>query len=98
MMSRIYRDPFSLQSAIAIFLICWLQQHSVVVEATISILDSGVTYESRPDHKVGQRLWKGYEYMGRMQHIIENPTLCPQDFPPDKKFHIKQPSDGLPGK
>ena len=102
-LQRHRHDPFTslVHSIILGFLLLLLCFSShVVVDATVSIIDSGVTYESRPDHKIGQRLWKGYEYMGRMQHIIENPTLCPpQDggFETDKKYKITPPSDGLPG-
>mmetsp|Transcript_23519 Transcript_23519/g.38322 ORF Transcript_23519/g.38322 Transcript_23519/m.38322 type:complete len:598 (+) Transcript_23519:173-1966(+) len=66
------------------------------VECSISLIDSGRTFESRPDRRVGQRLWKGYEYMGRLQYIPENPTLCPQGFDAQKKFSIVKPEDGLP--
>jgi hypothetical protein len=70
-----------------------------MVEATISIADSGRTFESRPDHRLGPRLWKGYEYMGRMQYILDNPTLCPDTNHASnpKKYQIVKPEDGLPG-
>mmetsp|Transcript_58094 Transcript_58094/g.142001 ORF Transcript_58094/g.142001 Transcript_58094/m.142001 type:complete len:653 (-) Transcript_58094:84-2042(-) len=71
----------------------------VSVDASISIAETGQTFDSKPERYIGQRLWKGYEYMGRLQYLTENPTLCP---PPSSsgtsttKFRINQPSDGLP--
>lgn len=65
--------------------------------ATISFVDSGRTFSSRQDTHVGQPLLDGYEYMGRLQYIPENPTLCPGTYP-NQKFDIVNPSDGLPGK
>ncbi|KAG7369305.1 ring finger domain containing protein [Nitzschia inconspicua] len=68
-----------------------------LVSATISIVESGRTFESKPDYKVGQRLWKGYQYMGRTQLLHENQSLCPQNFPnPSSKLSIIKPDDGLP--
>jgi len=63
--------------------------------ATISFVDSGRTFSSRQDTHVGQPLLDGYEYMGRLQYIPENPTLCPGTYP-NQKFDIVNPSDGLP--
>jgi hypothetical protein len=67
-----------------------------LASASISIVDTGQTYESKPDYRVGQRLWKGYEYMGRMQYLPDNFSLCPQDYSPDHRFTIVKPQDGLP--
>lgn len=47
------------------------------IEASVSIAETGQTFDSRPERHIGQRLWKGYEYMGRLQYLAENPTLCP---------------------
>ena len=72
----------------------------VSVDASISIAETGQTFDSKPERYIGQRLWKGYEYMGRLQYLAENPTLCQ---PPSSsetsttKYRINQPSDGLPG-
>lgn len=50
---------------------------SQVVDASITIAETGQVFDSKPERYVGQRLWKGYEYMGRLQYLAENPTLCP---------------------
>jgi len=63
--------------------------------ATISFVDSGRTFVSRQDTHIGQPLLSGYEYMGRLQSIPENPTLCPGKYP-NQKFDIVNPTDGLP--
>lgn len=65
------------------------------VEATISFMNSGRTFRSRMDPHVGQPLLRGYEYMGRLQYVVDNPTLCPGKYP-DQKFDIVTPIDGLP--
>jgi hypothetical protein len=65
-------------------------------QATITIVDSGKTVVSRPDRKLGERLWKGYEYIGRLQFVQGNMQLCRGD-DPSRKFRITVPSDGLPG-
>ena len=62
-------------------------------DAYITIVDSGKQYSSRPDRSVGERLWKGYEYMGRMQYIHGNLPLCGLS----QTWNITPPPDGLPG-
>eukprot|EP00531_Pseudo-nitzschia_arenysensis_P000271 CAMPEP_0116141442 /NCGR_PEP_ID=MMETSP0329-20121206/14385_1 /TAXON_ID=697910 /ORGANISM="Pseudo-nitzschia arenysensis, Strain B593" /LENGTH=617 /DNA_ID=CAMNT_0003636627 /DNA_START=260 /DNA_END=2110 /DNA_ORIENTATION=- len=63
--------------------------------ATISFIDTGRTFSSRQDTHIGQPLLDGYEYMGRLQWVLHNPTLCPGTWP-NQKFDIVSPSDGLP--
>ncbi len=65
-------------------------------KATISFIQSGKTFLSRQDTHIGQPLTEGYQYMGRLQYIPENPTLCPGTHK-NQKFDIVVPKDGLPG-
>jgi hypothetical protein len=65
-------------------------------QASITIVDSGKTLASKPDRKLGERLWKGYEYIGRLQYVQGNMQLC-RGLDPSSKFRITVPSDGLPG-
>jgi len=64
-------------------------------DATISIIDSGKKFPSKPDPRIGQPLLRGYEYMGRLQYVPDNPTLCPGPYP-HQAFDIVTPTDGLP--
>lgn len=66
-----------------------------VVEGSISAINSGKTFHSKQDRNVGLQLVRGYEYMGRLQHVDENPTLCSGEHP-FQKFNIVPSSDGLP--
>jgi len=65
------------------------------VEGSISVIESGKTFYSKQDRNIGQQLLRGYEYMGRLQYVNENPTLCPGENPYEK-FNIVSSSDGLP--
>lgn len=67
-----------------------------VVQGSISIINSGKTFHTKQDQTIGLQLVRGYEYMGRLQHIDKNPTLCSNN--PYAKFPIVPPSDGIPGK
>jgi hypothetical protein len=70
---------------------------SSIAEASISIVDTGRTFDSKPDRLVGQRLWKGYEYLSRLQYLSENPTLCPtSDSSRSELINVILPTDGLP--
>ncbi len=65
--------------------------------AEITIVDTGKVFVSKPDRKMGPRLWKGYDYMGRLQYVHGNLQLCPDALNPNARFRIIAPSDGLPG-
>lgn len=65
------------------------------VDGSISIIESGTTFHSKPDRNIGQQLIRGYEYMGRLQTVRDNPTLCPRENRYEK-FNIVPSSDGLP--
>ncbi|VEU36162.1 unnamed protein product [Pseudo-nitzschia multistriata] len=88
--------PFHYGYACALVLACFASP----VVATISFLDSGKTFHSRMDPHIGQPLMRGYEYVGRLQYISENPTLCPGNDNDgngnDQTFDIVTPMDGLP--
>lgn len=63
-----------------------------VADATITIVSTGETFLSKQDRHMGQKLWKGYEYMARLQYLQESPTLCPPDdasiFDPDWYYNV----------
>jgi hypothetical protein len=65
-------------------------------DATITFIESRKTFHTKPDQHLGQPLLGGYDYMGRLQVVRENPTLCPGRYP-DQAFDIVTPSDGIPG-
>jgi len=77
-------------------LLFWMALFPSVATASIKIVDSGRTIPSRPDRQLGQKLWKGYEYMGRLQFLHGNLQLCPSPDDPHRRFSITVPSDGLP--
>jgi hypothetical protein len=63
--------------------------------ASITVIDSGRKFPSVPDKKLGQQLWKGYQYMGRLQYIPSNLQLC-DGSTSEKDFQIVMPQDSLP--
>jgi hypothetical protein len=65
-----------------------------VAQASITIVDTGQAFPSLPDKKLGQQLWKGYQYMGRLQMIWNNPQLCNTK----EAMQVTVPEDSLPGK
>jgi hypothetical protein len=65
-----------------------------VAQASITVVDTGQAFPSTPDKKFGQQLWKGYQYMGRLQLISTNPQLCRTN----EAMEITLPKDSLPGK
>jgi hypothetical protein len=65
-----------------------------VAQASITIVDTGQAFPSSPDKKIGQQLWKGYQYMGRLQLISTNPQLCNTK----EDMQVTLPKDSLPGK
>jgi hypothetical protein len=66
------------------------------VDGTITIVDTDKHLPSKPDSKVGQRLWKGYGYMARLQYVPGNLPLCGLDNG-GRTWNITRPPDGLPG-
>mmetsp|Transcript_103454 Transcript_103454/g.154993 ORF Transcript_103454/g.154993 Transcript_103454/m.154993 type:complete len:631 (+) Transcript_103454:191-2083(+) len=64
-----------------------------VVQASITIVDSGKVLDSTPDKHLGTKLSKGYEYIGRLQYVHTNLQLCKGEGGP---FMITTPPDGLP--
>lgn len=83
-----------LSVACCVFSFILLQLYTIHVEGTVSIID-GQTFRSRQDNKIGLKLVRGYEYMGRLQYISNNPTLCSSEHPYEQ-FDIVPTSDGLP--
>ena len=76
--------------------LCFFSSMIPTVDATISFIESGKTFHSKMDRHLGQPLLRGYEYMGRLQYVADNPTLCPGEYP-NQNFSIVTPMDGLPG-
>jgi hypothetical protein len=67
-----------------------------VVQATITVIDTGKRFASHQDHSLGKRLWKGYEYMARLQYINGNLQLCPSEHGQNHTYKLLVPEDGLP--
>jgi hypothetical protein len=65
--------------------------------AEITIVHTGKVFASKPDKQMGPHLFKGYDYMGRLQYVHGNLQLCPDVLNPDATFRITAPTDGLPG-
>lgn len=60
-------------------------------------MNSGRTFHSTMDPHIGQPLLRGYDYMGRLQYLADNPTLCPgTGNDANQAFDIVAPVDGLP--
>ena len=68
------------------------------VQATITILETAKSFPSRPEKKLGHQLWKGSEYMGRMQFVHGNLQLCKSAQDPHRRFFISESMDGLPSR
>ena len=83
--------------SVALTLLLGIATLTTPAEASISLLKSGKTYSSKLDTKLGQPLLRGMDYMGRLQYVPENPTLCPGDYP-HQTFDVVTPADGLPSK
>lgn len=83
---------------IALVLSCSRDYSNIVVDASITIVDSGKILDSKADKSMGVKLWKGYEYIGRLQYIQTDLQLCKLPNEGDKPFEIVAPPDGLPGK
>jgi hypothetical protein len=91
------RNNVLLFSCICLLLNCFLL---VQVEATITVMDTRHRYASRQDHTLGKKLWKGYEYMARLQWIDGNLPLCPENensgMVHRAPYNLTVPQDGLP--
>lgn len=66
------------------------------VHASITIMETAKSFPSRPEKKLGHQLWKGSEYMGRMQFVHGNLQLCKSVQDPHRRFFISESMDGLP--
>jgi hypothetical protein len=66
------------------------------VHATITAIDTGKEWSSKPDHKVGRKLRRGIEYIARVQYVSGNLLLCPGP-DPTRIWNITRPPDGNPG-
>lgn len=64
--------------------------------ASITVMESGERYKSRPDHLYGRAFHRGYEYMARLQHMPENLSLCPSPSGPEKVNLTVVPPDKSP--
>lgn len=65
-------------------------------QASITIMETAKSFPSRPEKKLGHQLWKGSEYMGRMQFVHGNLQLCKSVQDPHRRFAINESMDGLP--
>ena len=66
-------------------------------DASIIDMDSGRSFPSRQVKTIGKHLWRGYEYMARLQYLDANPWLCPSSDPnADDHLNITVPAEGVP--
>eukprot|EP00536_Pseudo-nitzschia_multiseries_P018540 jgi/Psemu1/316025/fgenesh1_kg.2684_\ len=84
------------RTLVAILAVLFSSTTTIVCEASITLMNSGRTYRSRMDYQIGQPFLSEFDYVGRLQVLPENPTLCPDPNDPDKKHKVVRPSDGLP--
>ena len=93
--------PPSVRSlVVSVVLVLLFSTQAPSVHATITDVASGKRWNSKPDYKVGSRLWKGYEYVAHLQYVPNNLLLCPPagETPPHPIWNVTRPSDGAPGK
>ena len=97
------RDSLSLwQWLLLLVVVVIVQSH--VVQASITIKETGQRFPSHQETSIQgtKRFWKGYEYMGRLQYIPNNLSLCwPSkgtvgDVPSEYRYNLTIPPDGLP--
>lgn len=71
-------------------------------DATITEVATGKHWNSKPDKKLGQRLWQGYEYVAHLQYVRSNLQLCPLPSEGNgnqpRMWNITRPLDSTPGK
>lgn len=68
------------------------------LQASIMVMESGKSFASRPEKSLGHQLWKGSDYMGRLQFVHGNLQLCKSAQYPSQRFTITESMDGLPGR
>lgn len=91
-----YRSTASWQLAMIVSGLVLLSAPTTVL-ASITIMETGKIFPSRPEKKLGHQLWKGSEYMGRLQFVHGNLQLCQSAQDPHRRFPITETMDGLPG-
>ena len=67
-------------------------------EASIQIVATNKTYESRPDKDIGESMAEGTEYYARLQQLPGNYHLCYDKVHPESQnWSVTVPDDGSPG-
>lgn len=64
------------------------------VEASITVVGTQQSFPSEPVKGVGRHMWKGYEYIGRLQYLPHHMDLCDIQEP----VSITVPQDSVPGR
>ena len=64
------------------------------VEASITVVGTQQSFPSEPVKGVGRHMWKGYEYIGRLQYLPHHMDLCDIQEP----VSIIVPQDSVPGR
>ena len=95
--SRSVTTTYGLIMLFLIF-ICLTSEQAAVVEASITIVDSGKVYSSKMDKIHGIKLRDGFQYPAHLQQIRGNEHLC-YDSTANyiQNWNITIPSDGSPG-
>ena len=77
----------------------WLSSLVLGTHASVTIMEGkNKVYPSRPDKSLGHELWKGSDYMGRLQFVHGNLQLCKSAQDPSRRFTVTETMDGLPRK
>jgi len=64
----------------------------VTVEGTITVVSTQQTFPSEPVKGIGRHMWKGYEYIGRLQYLSHHMDLCDIQEP----VTVTVPQDSVP--
>lgn len=83
---------FNVVAIVAMLLQCLLL--ATLVHASIKVNDK--EFPSWEEKKLGHRLWKGYQYMGRLQYVESNLHLCQMTSDVNHRFPIVPSTDGIP--
>ena len=67
---------------------------ATTVEASITVVGTQQTFPSEPAKGIGRHMWKGYEYIGRLQYLPHHLDLCDIQEP----VTVTVPQDSVPGR
>ncbi|CAJ1935735.1 unnamed protein product [Cylindrotheca closterium] len=86
------KAPSSMSSWLLLTTCLLLFAGSSFVEATITVVSTQQKFPSEPVKGIGRHMWKGYEYIGRLQYFPHHLDLCEITEP----VTITVPQDSVP--